>query len=171
MTPQTKTATRDIVTPVTIVLFVVSTVTGIMLLVHWQSGLVKFSHEWLSLVFSAIAIWHLVKNWRAFTAYLKRRLPLAAFGLSLAVSVIVTGMTGMPDGGGPRAVFAALSGATVADAAPAFGLAPDQALAILEAQGAAGAADETLSEIAARAGMRGAEAVMLLASRSGEGAL
>lgn len=165
MSVGSKPVTRDIVTPVTIVLFVVSTVTGIMLLVHWQSGLVKWSHEWLSLVFAAIALWHLIKNWRAFTAYLKRRIPLVAFGASLILSVVITGMTGSTGQVSPRAVFGALSQATVADAAAAFGLSSEEALAILDAAGAHGKADETLTEIAVRADKHGAEVVTLLAAQ------
>ena len=72
---------RDVATPGTAVLFVVSTVTGIMLLLHWQSGLVHASHEWLSVIFSAIALWHLIKNWRAFSLYLKRHVPLVTLVL------------------------------------------------------------------------------------------
>jgi hypothetical protein len=53
---------RDVVTPVTTVLFVVSTASGVMLLLHWQGGLVRTSHEWLSLAFAVFAGWHLVKN-------------------------------------------------------------------------------------------------------------
>jgi hypothetical protein len=164
MPPSPKTLTRDIATPVTVVLFVVSTVTGIMLLAHWQSGLVRFSHEWLSLVFAAIAVWHLAKNWRPFVAYLKRRLPLVAFAASLAVSVIVTGLTGSTAAVSPGAVFHAVSGATLAAAAPAFGLDLDEALARLRAAGIETAApDETLEAIGARAGLGGPGIMTVLA--------
>jgi hypothetical protein len=56
MSTTSRIVSRSVVTPATLVLFVVSTVTGIMLLVHWKAGLVRFSHEWLSVGFSAIAI-------------------------------------------------------------------------------------------------------------------
>src|SRR4051812_47741740 len=71
MSVNARISTRDVVTPVTIVAFVVSTVTGVMLLLHWNVGLVRFSHEWLSVVFSAVAVWHLARNWKSFTAYLR----------------------------------------------------------------------------------------------------
>jgi len=86
MSPNPRALTRDIVTPVTVVAFVVSTVTGVMLLAHWNAGLVRFSHEWLSVVFSAVAAWHLFRNWKAFKQYLKRNAALAAFGVSLVAS-------------------------------------------------------------------------------------
>ncbi|PWC33280.1 DUF4405 domain-containing protein [Azospirillum sp. TSO35-2] len=162
-----RTLTRDVVTPVTIVTFVVSTVTGIMLLGHWNAGLVRFSHEWLSVVFSAIALWHLVKNWRAFTGYLKRNAARAAFATSLILSIIVTGMTGTTGGGtvNPGAVFGALSGVSLDTAAPALGLPTDQAVAVLKAANIDAAPGETLTAIGTRAGSSGAAIATLLASK------
>lgn len=159
-----RTMTRDVVTPVTIVTFVVSTVTGIMLLLHWNAGLVRFSHEWLSVVFSAIALWHLAKNWRAFMGYLKRHAARAAFAGSLIVSVVFTGTTG---GGGanPGAVFGALSGARLEAAAPALGLAPDRAVEVLKAANIDAAPGETLTVIGERAGKTGAAIASMLAAK------
>ncbi|MBU8544548.1 MULTISPECIES: DUF4405 domain-containing protein [Roseomonadaceae] len=154
---------RDIVTPVTIVTFVVSTVTGVMLLLHWNAGLVRFSHEWLSLGFSAVAIWHLVKNWRAFTGYLRRNLPLAAFGVATAASLLITGMTGTSSQASPGQVFGALSRASLEAAAPAFGVTPEVAIARLAAAGIQAAAPDTLAAIGNRAGRSGADIATLLA--------
>lgn len=162
-----RTLTRDVVTPVTIVTFVVSTVTGIMLLGHWNAGLVRVSHEWLSVVFSAIALWHLVKNWRGFTGYLKRNTALAAFAISLVLSVVVTGMTGTTGSGSvnPGAVFGALSGASLAIAAPALGLTPDGAVAVLKAANIDADPDDSLTAIGARARLSGAAVASLLAAK------
>jgi hypothetical protein len=155
--------TRDIVTPVTIVTFVVSTVTGLMLLLHWNAGLVRFSHEWLSVVFSAIALWHLVKNWRAFTGYLRRNLAVSAFVVATAISVAVTAMTGTTSNASPGAVFGALSRATLEAASPAFGVTPQAAMARLQAAGIQAAPGETLGAIGSRAGRSGAEVATILA--------
>lgn len=160
-----KTMTRDVVTPVTIVTFVVSTVTGVMLLLHWNTGLVRFSHEWLSMAFSAIALWHLVKNWRAFLGYLKRYAAQAAFVATIALSVVFTGLTGTTGGGSvnPGAVFGALSGATLEAAAPALGLTPDKAMEVLKAANIDAAPGDTLTAIGERAGKNGAAVASLLA--------
>jgi len=162
-----RTMTRDVVTPVTIVTFVVSTLTGIMLLLHWNAGLVRFSHEWLSVVFSAIALWHLAKNWRAFMGYLKRHAAQAAFVTSLIVSIVFTGMTGTTGGGGanPGAVFGALSAARLETAAPALGLAPDKAVEVLKAASIDAAPGETLTVIGERAGKNGAAIASMLAAK------
>jgi len=156
--------TRDIVTPVTIVLFVVSTVTGVMLLVHWNGGLVKFSHEWLSVVFSAIALWHLARNWKPFLGYLRRRLALVAFMVSLAASVVITGLTGTTASVSPGAVFRTVSAAPLEAAAPAFGLSLEDAEAVLSAAGITATPDETLAAIGARSGLGGPGIMTVLAT-------
>ena len=154
---------RDVVTPVTAILFIVSTVTGVMLLLHWKGAWVHASHEWLSLVFSAIAIWHLVRNWRTFTRYFKSSPALSAAVIALAVSLVFTYMTARDaGGGGPRKVFMTLSRATVTQVAPAFGLTPDAALARLKQAGYSGSAEESLNAIGQRANKRGADVIMLL---------
>lgn len=165
MSLNVKTLTRDIVTPVTITTFVVSTVTGIMLLVHWKVGLVKFSHEWLSLVFSAVGIWHFAKNWRAFTPYFKRNAAVVTLAVSLIVSVIITGMTGTTSNVSPGAVFRALSNATLDTAAPAFGMAPNDAITLLKAANIEAAGGETLGEIGKRAGLGAPAITSILATR------
>lgn len=165
MTTEKNSLARDIITPVTIVLFIISTITGIMLFFHFQGGLVKTSHEWLSLVFSAIAIWHLVRNWRSFTLYFKRSPALVAFGVSLVLSLAFTAMTGRTSGGSPRMVFMALSNATLEHTAPAFGLSVDEAMTKLKAAGYTAKPNETLNIISKRVGKRGGDIVFLLAKK------
>ncbi|MBP2297822.1 DUF4405 domain-containing protein [Azospirillum picis] len=158
--------TRDVVTPVTLVTFFVSTVTGIMLLGHWNAGLVRFSHEWLSVAFSAIAAWHLAKNWRAFTGYLKRNAARAAFTASLVASVVFTGMTGSTGAGANAgAVFRALSESSLETAAPALGLGVEKALGVLKAAGIDAAPGDSLDAIGQRSGRNGAAVASLLASQ------
>lgn len=166
MSPNIKIPARDIVTPVTIVTFIVSTVTGVMLLLHWNAGLVRFSHEWLSMVFSAVALWHLARNWKSFTGYLRRNAALAVFAASLAVSVVFTGMTGTTSNVSPGAVFRALSSASVESAAPAFGLTPAAAIAVLKAENIEATGGETLNAIGARTGLGGPGIATILAAKT-----
>lgn len=159
-------AVRDVVTPVTIITFVVSTVTGIMLLLHWNAGLVRFSHEWLSVVFSAVALWHLARNWRSFLGYLRRNAALAVFATALAVSVVFTGMTGSTSNANPGAVFRALSAASLENAAPAFGLTTEGAAALLKAANIEAAGGDTLDRIGSRSGLGSAGVATLLATKA-----
>lgn len=157
---------RDVVTPGTAVLFVVSTVTGIMLLLHWQGGLVHAAHEWLSVVFSAIAVWHLVKNWRAFTLYLRRNVPLATIVATIALSLAFTAATarGPSGGGNPRAIIGALTAQPLSAVAPAMGVDEARAIAALRAAGIDAAASEPLTVIAGRNGRDPFELAGLLAA-------
>jgi len=144
---------RDVVTPGTAVLFVVSTVTGIMLLLHWQGGLVHASHEWLSVVFSAVALWHLVKNWRAFSLYLRRNVPLVAIVVTIAASLTFTAATARgPGGGNPRAIVGAIAAQPLAAVAPALGLDEARAVALLREADIDATGHEPLAAIAERAG-------------------
>lgn len=159
--------TRDIVTPVTIVTFVVSTVTGVMLLLHWNAGLVRFSHEWLSVVFSAVALWHLARNWKSFVAYLRRNAALATFAVSMVASLAFTGLTSTGSTASPAVVFRSLSSATLESAAPAFGMTPDGAVAALRGAGIEASPAETLNTIGGRSGQGGAGIATILATSGG----
>ena len=156
---------RDVVTPVTIMAFVVSTVTGVMLLLHWNAGLVRFSHEWLSVAFSVVAIWHLARNWKSFTAYLRRNAALAVFAASLVASVVFTGVTGNVSSANPGAVFRALSNATLESAAPAFGMTSSDAIAKLKSANIEALGSETLNEIGTRTGVGPAAITTILATK------
>jgi hypothetical protein len=161
-----KALSRDIVTPSTAVLFLVSTVTGLMLFVRWQSGLVHSAHEWLSIAFSALAIWHVSRNWRAMLTYFRRGPAMAALAACLALSLIFTAATGSTStGGGPRVVFEALGKATLVTAAPVFGLEPDAAIALLADAGIVGAMPTaTLASIGAEAGRSTGDVIATLAT-------
>jgi hypothetical protein len=155
---------RDVVTPGTAVLFLVSTVTGVMLLLHWQSGLVHASHEWLSVAFSAIALWHLVKNWRAFTLYLRRNVPLVAIVLTIALSLAFTAATARGPGGGPGAIVGAIAAQPLSAVAPAMGLDQARALALLQAAGVEAGGEDSLAAIAGRSGRDAFELAGVLAA-------
>jgi Domain of unknown function (DUF4405) len=156
---------RNTITPIAAVLFLVSTITGVMLFFHYKGGLVKESHEWLSIVFSVIAIWHLVRNWSRFTPYFKRNSALVAFGLTLIASLAFTAATGRDSGGGPRMVFMALSNATLEHTAPAFNLSLDEAMKRLKLAGYDAVPNETLNIIGKRAGKRGGDILFILAKK------
>jgi hypothetical protein len=147
---------RAVVTPVTAVLFVVSTVTGVMLLVHWQSALVHFSHEWLSLAFSAIAVWHVARNWGAFLRYLRQRPAVIALAVAVIGSIAVTVVTGTTDAVSPRVVFGALARAPLEVAAPALGVPAAAAVDHLAAAGLKAQPGDTLEAIGRRNGVNGA---------------
>ncbi len=143
---------RDIVTPAAIALFLGSCLTGVALFFHWNPGLVHTAHEWLGLPFVAIVLWHAFRHWRGLISYAKRPLPAAVVALLIVSSVTLVAATSSPGQGNPHAVIEALSTASLASAAAAFGLSPQQATAILQTRGVAAATDEKLIDVARNSG-------------------
>jgi hypothetical protein len=166
--PARTSLTRTIATPVTVVLFLVATVSGIMMFFHFQSGLVKETHEWLGLAFVGFGIWHMVRNWQGFLGYFRRNLALVAFAAPLVVAGAMVAATGRVDsgGGGPRAVFKTLEKAPIEKVAPAFGLSAEQALKRLRAAGYKAETGQSLHTISEQSGMHGPGALMLLAKKT-----
>ena len=155
---------KNIVTPATAGLFLVSAVTGSMLFLHWQSGLVRDAHEWLGIAFVVVAGWHIARNWRAFVHYLRRRMPQVAMGATLAVALAFIAMTASPTtGGGPGAVLHALADARLEVAAPAFGMSPDVAMERLRTAGFETASENaTLAVIGETAGRQAKDVIEVL---------
>jgi len=88
-------------TPLTIGSFLIMGVTGTLMFFHIDSGLNKLVHEWAGWAMLIGVGAHLVLNWRAFTCYFKRPLPLAimvAGGVILGASFLQVGggTTGNP---------------------------------------------------------------------------
>ena len=111
-------------TPFTTGLFLVSLVSGVALFFHFGQAAFHGMHEWLSMVLIVPFALHLWKNWRPFTAYLKRAPMAVAIVLSLVGGLVfaVPAMTATGGGGPPqRAVFEAVANGSVAEVAPLFG--------------------------------------------------
>jgi hypothetical protein len=78
---------RSWATPLTIGSFIISTVTGIVLFFHWNLGLAKPAHEWLSWFMVLGVGLHLAVNWRAFKNYFTKPIPLIVMGLFSVLTV------------------------------------------------------------------------------------
>ncbi|WP_413204873.1 DUF4405 domain-containing protein [Rhodospirillum sp. A1_3_36] len=136
---------RDVVTPVTAIVFLAIGVTGIMLFFHTGEAWVKEGHEWLGLVFVAAAVWHLFRHWRGFSGYFRRSLPQVALVLSLIVSAGVITLTARDGGDGgfsPRALITAMETAPLTETAAVLGLPPAALEGVLRDQGWKGAASD-----------------------------
>ena len=151
-----KTFINRFATPLTTGLFAVSTVSGVALFFHWQSGLFHSMHEWLSMLLLAPFVLHVWKNWNGILGYIRRKtlwVPLVAC-LVVALPFAVMGLSGGPGGGNPafRAV-ALMTQAPLTDLAPMLQTTPEALLADLQARGyQAASIDATLSVVAADSG-------------------
>jgi hypothetical protein len=98
---------REWATPLTIGVFAIMSVTGILMFFHLNSGLNKPVHEWAGLALVAAVTLHVVVNWRAFQNYFSGLLGLTIIGLGvvvLALSFLPLG--GAKGGGGSAPVLA-----------------------------------------------------------------
>ena len=63
---------QKVATPLTIITFVITGFTGLLLFFEYRSLPVKVIHEWLSVLFVVAVALHAVRNWRAMISQLKR---------------------------------------------------------------------------------------------------
>jgi hypothetical protein len=70
-------------TAATITLFVILSVTGLMLLFKWDGGFVKEAHSWLGLVFVLTGVFHMVRHWPSIRHYARGRLLWVVAALTL----------------------------------------------------------------------------------------
>lgn len=124
-------------TPLTVGLFLVSTVSGVALFFHLGTNLFREMHEILSLVLLVPVVLHLWRNWPGFKNYFRR----AAMRISLALCLIAAGAYvyagwSKPSGGNPAiALMGAAQKAPIAHLAPVLGLTADGAVKRLQDAG------------------------------------
>jgi len=150
-----KTFINRYATPLITGLFVVSTLSGVALFFHWQSGLFHAMHEWLSMVLLVPFVLHVWKNWNALLGYVKRKtiwVPLVA-SIVVAVPFAYAGMAGGPGGNPAFRAVGLMTRAPIAELAPVLNTTPDALMADLQQRGfQVASAEATLGEIAAAAG-------------------
>lgn len=78
------------------ILFTILAVTGIFMFFHMETGGMKLMHEYLGLVFVAVAAIHLFMNWKPFVSYLKFPAVqvIGAILLVVATGVYIAGSSG-----------------------------------------------------------------------------
>lgn len=130
---------RDWATPLTMGVFALMAVTGLLMFFHLDQGLNKLAHEWLGWLMVAGVLAHALANWPAFKRHL---LANPAGRPILALSVLLTALSfapqpGASDGGGspPQLAMRALTQAPLAQLAPLAGRSVAQAQADLQAVG------------------------------------
>jgi len=87
--------------PVLALTFMAVGVTGLLLFFHLGSRGIKNLHEWMSIVFLAVSILHLVLNWKPFLAFLKHRPVVVSIVLVTLLSGLLL-LTAPKDGGRGR---------------------------------------------------------------------
>ena len=126
---------RNWATPLTIGAFVLTSVTGVLLFFHIDSGLNKPAHEWLGWALIVGGIAHLATNFASFKKYLRQPLGMGiigAFVLLLALSFLsATGHGEAP----VRAIMMSLTETKLDTLATVARLSPDELKLRLGAEG------------------------------------
>ena len=117
-------------TPLTLGLFLISTISGLALYFHLGTNLFREMHEILSLVLLIPVIVHIWRNWPGFVNYFRRRaMPISLAVCFLAAVPFVYAGLNKPAGGNPAiALMAAAQKAPIAKLAPVLGL--DESVAL-----------------------------------------
>ncbi len=138
---------REWATPLTIGVFALMSVTGLLMFFHLDSSLQKTVHEWAGWVVVAAAVLHVTANWLGFKRYFKP----GAGAAVMAMCALVIGASFVPLGGSggapmspPAIAMRAISQAPLKSVAPLFGKSSEQALQALAGAGVA-LADENAS--------------------------
>jgi hypothetical protein len=118
--------------------FVVVGITGVMMFVGVRNHQISIFHEWFGVGFAVVAVLHVLRNGKAFTAMIKQTRSPIIIGLlgGLGILMVVASFfaSGSGQGNPNRAqavVVQQLAGAPISQIAPAFGLTGDQAVARL----------------------------------------
>ncbi|MCK6425807.1 MAG: DUF4405 domain-containing protein [Burkholderiaceae bacterium] len=127
---------REWATPLTIGVFALMSVTGLLMFFHLDSALQKTVHEWAGWVVVSAAALHVSANWLGFKRYFKPGIGAAV----IALCALLIGASFIPLGGAagasqspPAIAMRALSQAPLSSVAPLFGKSVPQARQALAA--------------------------------------
>lgn len=135
----TLTIKRDWATPLTIGIFALMAVTGVLMFFHIDNGLQKTVHEWAGWAMVAFVALHAASNWLGFKRYFRLgQRGVALIGL-FVTATLATFFLQWPAGGEgaspPAMAINAITRAPIAQVAPLFGKSAEQARADLAAAG------------------------------------
>lgn len=129
---------REWATPLTLGVFTLMSVTGLLMFFHLDSALQKTVHEWAGWVVVAAAALHVAANWPGFRRYFKPGTGAAVIALCAALIAAsflpLGGAAGEPQSP-PAIAMRALAQAPLSQVAPLFGQSAAQARQALAAAG------------------------------------
>lgn len=79
---------KDVATSFTTLIFLVIAISGVMMFFHFNDMLVKQLHEILGLAFVAVALFHMIMNWKSMKSYFSKKI----FACAVIIVAIVSGV-------------------------------------------------------------------------------
>lgn len=126
---------RKWATPITIGAFILSAVTGIMLFFKLNLGMVKVVHEWMSWLLVGGTVFHVIANGRLFAGYFSTHLGRAIIVVFILFTCAALIPLGEKQGHAGPPVASILNRTPLSSVAMAAGHTPDEAVALLKANG------------------------------------
>ncbi len=91
---------RNYATPLSLVTFLATTVTGVLLFFEVRSRLLSEAHEWIGMLFVTAMLLHLARNWRGLVAMLSTPRNKAIVGGLGAIATLLILASVLFDAGG-----------------------------------------------------------------------
>ncbi len=149
---------RNYATPLSLVTFLATTVTGVLLFFEVRSGLLSEVHEWVGMLFVAAMLLHLARNWRGLVAMLSApRNKAIVGGLGAIATLLILASVPFGAGGvhggqefhGSQQIVQGLTDVPIAKLAPVLGMTDEEAMLRLRRGGVAvEGPEQSLAEIA-----------------------
>lgn len=139
---------RTWATPLTIGVFLLMSVTGVLMFFDVEFGLVTIAHQWLSWLFLLGAVAHIVANARPFQNHLKSRwgkTSVAVFAILLAASMFSWGRITGPQLKQP--IIEAIADAPLSALAGTTRTTPEALIAKMKARGITATSEQSVREI------------------------
>ncbi len=147
---------RNILSALLTVMFVVVSITGVMMFFKIRMFSSETLHIWLGFAFVAISCLHLLKNWSAFLSYFKKRSTLLSilFGFFVILSFVVPPLVNPAEKGvNPKgAVFGAMMSASLSKLAVFVNLDEEMMVKVLADKQIVASSKQSVSEIAKASG-------------------
>jgi hypothetical protein len=128
---------RRLTTPLITVTFLVVAVSGILMLFHIQDAVLRGPHEIFCILFVIASVTHVILNWKALVAHLRKRAFWICSAVTIAVAaVVLAGAMHHAEGEvGPQEVVRVIEAARIDRLAPLVGTTPDELVIRLQRAG------------------------------------
>jgi uncharacterized membrane protein len=77
------------ISPGLAVVYIIISITGVLMFLHVKNGIIVQLHEWLGFLFIGVGIIHLLINWKLFLSVLKKKSAIISICLVSIVSLMI----------------------------------------------------------------------------------
>lgn len=126
---------KPVITPLTVMLFLLISITGIQMLFHFQNHFAKGLHEFAGLGFVIFGLLHLAINWKVFLTYIKKPVTIILMIVVLCIMPFLFSGGGMGHGNPMMKLVGNIENAPLATVVPLYKMDEKKAIELLGAKG------------------------------------